>query len=80
MVEIASLESCAGYKGREIRIGDTVWTPAGSSDPAAGKVVAILPTDWPHVDPTVRQLSCLIAIHFGDDVYMYCLDKAENCE
>lgn len=52
-VTIESIQSCPGWQGSIIHVGDKVWTPAGSSDPAAGKVVAIVPVSWPTIPQSV---------------------------
>ena len=78
-VTIESIQSCPGWRGDIIYVGDTVWTPAGSSDPLDGKVIAILATSWPTVS-TSPKFGCLIGFNFVNDQRTFVLKDADDCE
>jgi len=80
MVTIDSIQSCVGWGDNTICIGDTVWVPAGSSDPACGTVVAILPVSWPTIPPSLPTYACLVVFYFGDNRHMFALEDAKTCE
>jgi hypothetical protein len=79
-MEINSISEAIVDDGRVVKLGDTVWTPAGSSDPAAAKVCAILPISWPTVPPGDQELGLLLRFVFGGNQDMFSLVPVNKCE
>lgn len=65
--------------GNVLKIGDQVWTPAGSSDPACAVIVALYPTSWPSIPPSAPEISCLLDFDFGGGRHMYDLVNTKQC-
>lgn len=81
-----AIDSVEIANGRCVKVGGRVWSPANTSDPAQGEVVAILPSSWPGYkmvgelrvwnDP---EFECLIRFDFGERCF-YLLSPALECE
>ena len=74
-----TLDHAHAVRGRVIRVGDTVFTPADSSDPAGGRVMLILPAAFEPIGKENDDPLLVIEFNFGDYV-AYGTARASKCE